>query len=218
MKPDSLRIEADSNEVRHLTMVGTVPGIAPLLAAARNGAGIGTLLCSGGGLLSWRAPGSETFGNPVDCSIDGQYVLCDGEDTHKFIRVEVHADYLVDGSQADVLLADVYNNDIGGPDIIASEAIAGNVRSSGLILRNTASSDFSRLVIWLDPASDARISISLDGETWSHPTNEDEGLEIPLLPSGQSVPFWTRRTIDAGEPASAAQLVFFHLAFDGLPN
>jgi hypothetical protein len=216
---DTLRIEVDSIDVRQLTAVGSIPGVVPLLVAATNGPGIGQLLSSDDGtLLSWRAPGSENFGEPVDCSTDGQYVLCDGEDTDKCVRVEVHGEYLVAGSQAAVLLADVYNNGVGGPDVSAAEAAAGDVLTSSLTLRNAASSDFSELAVWLDAAGDPHVEISLDGETWSQPQSEETGLAIATLAAAASVPIWMRRTIPAGQAVSAKQAVFFHLAFDGLSN
>lgn len=218
MNSDSLRIELDSVEVRHLSVVGTIAGVAPLLAAARNGPGIGQLQCVSEGLLAWRAPGSDAFGDAVDCSAGGVFVLWDSGDGGKWIRVDVHPSYLVAGETADVFLADRYNNEVAGPDVDASEAQAGDQRDYQLSLRNAGDSDMHDVAVWLDPSADARTSISLDGVAWASPTSENDGLAIPNLPAGDAIPLYLRRTVVAGEASNVRQLVFFRVAFDALPD
>ena len=93
MSADALHVTVDTVEVRHLAVVGTLPGVVPLLASARNGPGIGLMQSEGddGTWLSWRAPGSTLYGTAVHCSPDGTFLLCDGEDPDKWIRVDVYA-------------------------------------------------------------------------------------------------------------------------------
>ena len=214
MNADALRIEVDSVEVHHLTMVGTVPGVVPLLAAARNGSGIGKLLCGDPGtLLSWRAPGSETFGDAFDCSTDGTYVLCDGEDPDKWIRVSVRDEYAVAGSQADVLLADVYNNAIGGEDVTEEEAEAGCQTVWNLTLRNAGDEAISAVLVWCGAGCDPGTELSVDGTQWSRPTTEAEGVYIAQLDAGETAPLHVRRTIGAGETCDPKRLVHLDFAF-----
>lgn len=216
MNTDALRIEVASVEARHLTAVKTVPGVIPLLAAARNGPGIGQLLSGDdedGSLLSWRAPGSNAFGEAVQCSPDGVYVLCDGEAPDKWIRIEVHGDYLAVGSQAEVFLADVYNNAVAGDDVTADEAETGDVAVYTLALRNTSAAEITGVAAWVDPAAAAAIEISLDGATWSRPESEETALTLPPIPAESSATLYMRRTIAVGEASSPKSLVHLHFSF-----
>jgi len=217
MNADALKIESNAVEVQHLTVVGNVPGVVPLLAAARNGPGVGRLACAAGGLLSWRAPGSSAAGPEVDVSAGGTFVLTDGDDADRWIRVEVHTAHLAETAQAEVFLADRYNNAVAGPDVSAEEAAAGDVRNWSLSLRNTAKSDFHDLRVWLHAGCDPWIEIGLDGEHWSQPRNEEAALTVSLLPAGESATMWIRRAVPAGQPAHAKKLVKFNMIFDGLP-
>ncbi len=209
--PDLLRIEIDSVEVCHLTAVGTIPGIVVTLAAARNGPGLGALQ-NAAGSLSWRAPGSDTFGDPVDGSAGGTFVLCDGEDDDKWIRITVYQNFLESGSQADVALADRYNNGVAAADVTAEEASAGDVLDYSITLRNPANRPATDVSAWLDAACDPRTSLSLDGVAWSRPT-ESSTMAIPAIAAGESVPIYLRRTVAEGEPADPRQLVFLHFSF-----
>lgn len=206
---DALRIEVDSVEVRHLTAVGAPPGVVPLLAVARNGPGTGVLLC-GEDTISWRAPGSETFGEEVDCSADGQYVVCDGEDADKWIRVGVYADYFVSGSQADVRLAEVYNNAVAGDDVDAAEAAVGNVATFSISLVNASAGEIAGLAAWVDSETDASIEISADGVNWLRPESEEAALALLPIPAEDSIEFHLRRTITAGAASSTRLPVRLH--------
>jgi len=190
--------------------------VAPLLAAALNAPGTGRLRSEGDGTwLSWRAPGSATFGPAVHCPGDGDYVLTDGLDADKWIRVAVHADYLPEGAaEAEVFLADRYNNDVGGPDVSAAEAVAGDVEDYQLSLQNDGGQRLSNLRVWLDPTADARTSIGWNGVDFSAPTNEEEGLLRDLLEIDESVALHVRRTVPAEESSTPKELVHVHLAFD----
>ena len=215
MNADMLRIEIDSIDVRHLSAVGAIPGVVPLLAAARNGPGLGSLLSTGSTQLQWRAPGSRTFGGAVDCSADGEYVLCDGEDSDKWIRVDVLGDWLIAGSQSQVALSDRYNNGISGDDVIDTEALSGGQADYQLTLRNVSEDEaIWNLSIWMDSESDARTQISLDGESFSSPASIGESLVIASIGIGEMATLYVRRTVPAESVSTPKQLVHFHFDFD----
>ena len=240
---DALRIEVASVEVKHLVAVGTIPGVAVLAAAARNGPGIGRLRSTGDGtLLSWKAVGSSTFGPSVDCSANGSYLLEDGEDATKWARVQVYAAHLLAGPTASaVYLSDVYDNAVGHDDVIASEASAGNVETYTLAMKNAGQSTMFDVRVWLDDtggASGARgwrdllalllgwhsssgasarpyIEISDDNITWVQPTDEDTGLAFGELIGQQSTTLYVRRTTQAGTASSSRILSVLHWAWTG---
>ena len=215
MNADVLHIEADSAEVQHLTAVGTIGGVVPLLAAARNGPGIGLLQSSGDGtFLSWRAPQSDTFGEPVECSPDGTFVLADGDDPDKWLRIEVHGAYLVTGSQTEVFLTDRYNNDLGQADLSAAEAAAGDVLDYALTLRNTHTETLSDIRVWTAAAADARTEVSWDGVTYAAPHTEETGILLASLAAAATATLYVRRTVPAGQSSDPKQLVHLHVAYD----
>jgi len=214
---DALRIEIDSVEVRHLTAVGAIPGVVPLLAAARNGPGVGAIQCGSDGVsLTWRAPGSATFGSEIACSPDGTYILPDGEAPDKWLRVQVYGEYLNAGEQADVLLADVYNDGVAAADVTAEEAQVGDVLEYSLALRNATANSATNLRLWIDPAAETDTEISLDGVTWSRPTTEADGLCLAYLAGESSQTIYLRRTIAAGASSASRLRVHLHIRFDML--
>lgn len=114
---DSLRIEVGGVEDRSLAAVGAVFGTAILAAAGRNGPGRATLRYSAAG-LQWRAPGSATFGTAVPVASDGDFLVEDGEDKSKWVRVRAKAAKLPAGLvEAGILLGDRFGNAIGGDDV-----------------------------------------------------------------------------------------------------
>ena len=57
--------------------------------------GAGSLqIAAGGKSISWRAPGSATFGPKVDVSAGGDFVLIDGDDCDRWISVHIYAAFL----------------------------------------------------------------------------------------------------------------------------
>ncbi len=119
--PDALRMEVASVQAVHLVAVGTLDGVAIAHVAARNGPGTGYLAAdSTGSGLKWKAPGSSAYGETVDCSPGGGFVLPDGDDPEKFVRVAVIASRLPAGADAaQVLLRDVYDNAVSHDDVSA---------------------------------------------------------------------------------------------------
>jgi len=216
---DALRIRTASTEVVQLTAIGTIPGVAVLNAAARNGTGTARLRSSGetvGHLLCYRAPGSSTFGVPHRVEADGVYVLPDGEDPSKFVRVQVWTAYLAPGiAEGSVKLRDVFNNEIKADDVSAAEAAAGDVETTTLSLENDGGRILSQVKAWLDPSTE-NLEISSDGVAWSTPTGEASALGLADVPPDGSVTLHLRRTIAAGAPSDPEILNQLHLSFCGL--
>jgi hypothetical protein len=215
MIADAIRIESDSVEVHHLAAVGAVPGVVPLLAAAKNGPGVGVLSFNEDGtLLTWQAPGSSTPGDAVDCSADGNYVLTDGEDRDKWLRVEIHAAYCEPVRNANVLLSDRYNNGLSGRDTTAAEAAAGHVLEYSIALRNTHTERVSNLRVWIDSGGDDHTALSWDGVNWSLPYSYAAGVWRESIAPAATALLYLRRTIPAAESADPKQPVRLQFAFD----
>ena len=214
--PDSLRIESAAVEVPCLHVIGSIPGVIPLLAAARNGPGTALLASSQDGtVLHWRAPGSSTYGAGVRCPADGNYLLRDGEDACKWLRVQVDVSELADGPvEAAVTLTDRFGNAIASDDVSAAEASAGDVETYILTLENQSNTILSQLTVWIDP-NVSGIAIADDGATWVTPTARAAGLVLPDLLPAATDSLHLRRTITAGAESSGSVLTLLHFSFRG---
>ena len=217
-RADALRFKVGESEITHLIAAGGIPGVIVKQAAAKNGAGIGRLRSAGDGtLLSWKAPGSAVWGDAYHCHVDEQeYVLEDGEDHDKFVRVQIAADFLTPGSvEALVYLQEVYNNGIASDDVSAAEASAGDVETYQITMENVGSETLQKLVVWLDPGVSG-LEISENGSSWVNPTTEETALAFPDLPAGQTDILHVRRTIGAGAEPDPAVLSCLHARFVAL--
>jgi hypothetical protein len=203
-RADGLRFEASGEEIAHRGLVGTIPGVVILAAAAANPAGLGLLRSTGAGaILSWRAPGSDTFGPdvPVSAAADGEYLLEDGEDRNRWLRVYVYHEFLTPGAaQCRVMVRDLFGNAIASDDVSEAEALAGDVESWQITMVNELGRRIRGIRVWLDAAT-ADIEISEDGAAWVSPTTEAAGLAFPELAALGSDILHVRRTI-AAEAAS----------------
>ena len=95
---DSLRLEIGGSEVESTAAVSSLPGVAVLAAAGQHGPGTGLIRASETGeYLQFKASGSDTWGKYVYVPSDGEYILTDGEDRDKWVRVSVYNDYLAPG-------------------------------------------------------------------------------------------------------------------------
>lgn len=212
---DALRLKLSGVEVNQMLVVGAIPGVYPLAAAARNGTGTGTIQSTGDGtLLSWKAPGSATAGTPIPASVDGSYLLQDGVDLDKWLRVQVVAAYLVSAGSAQVTLRDSYNG-LGPDDVTAAEATAGSVETLEVTMSNDSGRGISRLVAWIDAAV-SDLEISDDGAAWVSPTSEAAGLAFPDLAAGATDIIHLRRTIGAAAGSDTGVLNHLHFAWQGL--
>jgi hypothetical protein len=210
---DALKIEPSGVLLESLQRLGEVPGVVIDRIAGRNGEGIGELTCIGADKgVGWKAPGSSRFGAAVVAAADGFYLLEDGEDASKWVRVYVYRDYLITGRTARVYLKDRYENRLGYDDITAGEATAGDVSSWTLELYNAGASTFHQFRVWIDAAVSG-LDISDDGASWVAPTTKETALELPDLGAGLADMLHLRRTIVAGAVADPKVLNRLHFAF-----
>lgn len=218
-RADALRLESSSVEIVHLNAVGTIPGVVVLAVAARNEPGTGTIRSEGEGkTLSWRAPGSETFGDAVTLTADGDVLLEDGEDNDKWIRIEVHFTELAPGPASEgVLLGDVYNNGVASNDVNANRASTGHVFTYAVSMQNDGPFTLENIVVWVDSAVSG-IEISDDGVVWVSPTTEGTALSFPDLPPINSQVLHIRRTIGSGASSDPVVLDLLHLRYDELSD
>ena len=180
--------------------------------SSRTCQGIGRARCCGSP-QSRQAPGGSQFGRPVLCDVDGDYLLRDGDDPDKYIRVQVlAADLLAGVNEARVILDDVYNNALAGDDVTAAEASAGNVESWALTLKNISNSILSQLRVWIDRDT-VNVEISDDGAAWVSPTDEGSALAFGDLLIGATTTLYVRRSIAAGAVADGGLLNCLHFIF-----
>jgi hypothetical protein len=212
MNADSLRISVAGAEVIHLTVAGTVPGVVPLLAAARNGPGVARLRTSAdAAAIAWQAPGAATWGEWVPVPADGEYHL-PAADLNCWLRVRVYTAHLVASAEAEVPLADRYTNAVAQADVTAEEAAAGDVLDYAPTLTNAGEAAMT-VRAWLDPAA-VGLEISADGLAWSAPTSESAAIAVATLAPEASAALHVRRTISSGAESDPRVLNLIHLVFD----
>jgi len=213
---DSLRIyNADPAEVASLELIGTLPGVRPLAVAGHCGPGAGRLK-SDGSRLAWKAPGSTAWGPWVAAESDGALLLEDGQSRSKWLRVHVHAAYLVDSYQEWVVrLTDRFNNGVGHLDVSAGRAQTGGSNTRTLTLANDGTAGIFNLVGWLDADVDY-LEISDDGSTWVAPTSEASGLALADIAPGDAITLHVRCTIPASSSSDGDVLNQLEFAFDAL--
>lgn len=212
---DALRVEKAAATVRMLHAVGTISGVAVAFVAARNEPGTGYLAAGPAGTtLAWKAPGSSTFGTYVDVSAGGTFVLEDGEDADMFVRVIVTATRLPSSAaEGQVLLQDVYENEISSDDVTAAEALAGDISTFTVDVQNDSPDGVPWCLVWVDAAVTG-IEISTDGISWSTPTNEASAIDLGPIAAAASVTLHLRRTIGAAAANDPAVLTELHMAFE----
>ena len=225
IRNDSIRFQLAGVEVQHLTAVGTIPGVVIVEAAARNMPGAGRLKSVGDGTsICWRAPGSSTFGVPERITPDpgGGFAdtlvqLEDGEDTTKYVRVQVYGSWLAkEPTEARVYLGDRYENAPGHDDVTAAEAAAGDVEIHSFDIANVNAVIISQLDVWLEPDTPFHLAIGTNGTSWVAPTTLDDALRMPDIPVGQKKPLFVRRTVQAAEPSDPQILTWIRTMFTAL--
>jgi hypothetical protein len=197
-------------------VIGTIPGVIPLLAAGRNGPGSARLASSGDGTyLRWRAPGSTVYGAPERCAADGNYLLRDGLDACKWLRAQVDASELASGARETVVtLVDRFNTAIASDDVSAAEATAGDVEDHTVTLKNQGNKILSWLKVWIDPVV-VSLQMADDGATWVSPTNKSSALTLPDLAVAGTDVLHIRRTITAGASFDGGLLNHLHFSWRG---
>lgn len=216
---DALRWTVFAAESHQLVRVGSIAGVVPLAVASRCGPGTAAIRSGPNGIeLSFRAPGSQTWGVAVDCAADGSYLLEDGEDLSKWLRVQVYADHLPSGpTEASVRLADRLQGDnytLGMTDIAAADAASGKSEQLSYQLTNVSGVGLSNVRIWLDAA--VQYLEIQDGAGWVTPTDEQNALVLGDIAPGSYASVTLRRTIPAGSGSDPDVLNYIHVSFDGV--
>ncbi len=211
--PDALVFTLAGTDLVFEYSLGTIPGVIVIFAAGRNGAGAGMLAYLADGTLQYRAPGSDTFGKPVDVSVGGAWIVCDGEDVDKFLRVTVVPAKLPPHAfSAQVLMQVAADNGLGGADVDAAAAAAGQITSWAIGVRNASTKGVHRLLLWIRSGITG-YEISPDNATWTAPTSEGTALALGSIAAGATSLFYLRRTIAAGAPANIELPSLFDCSF-----
>lgn len=219
---DALRLTLiASSDIVHLDVFGTIPGVyiagstgtglTPV--AALNGVGTGHIKGDGRN-IQWKAPGSSQYGPLVNAAVDnGVYMLEDGDDRDKWIKIIVHGDFLAAILVEDkVLLNDLWNNQISLDDVTSGEAAAGDITTYQVGMDNDSPKTLFDLVVWLD-ASVSDITISEDNAVFVSPTTEATALAFPDLAAAGSDILYIKRTIGAGASSDPDILNHFHFRY-----
>ncbi len=155
--PEKIREDAvilrdmEGVEAQSVRWVGTVPGVAVIFVSWENGVGKGILKSVGSNnIFAWKAPGSDTFGSTVNCSVDGNYILEDGEDQSKYIRIGVYNDYLSTSPvSTNIYIECRYETLLSGEDVEYDEALNGDDSWWSAELYNQSETDVLDLKLWM---------------------------------------------------------------------
>jgi hypothetical protein len=213
---DALRLQVGASNVQHLALIGTIRGVTPLAVAGRCGEGTGSIRSFGSPprRFAFRAPGSSTWGEEVTVGSTGDYLLEDGDDTNKWLRVRIDLAWLADvPAEARVFLRDRYN-ELGPDDVTSSEASAGSVETLTVTCANVGSHRLASLKAWLEVGVSG-IELSPDNVAWSAPTSEGAGVALGNVEAGLTVPLYLRRTITAGAASAAKVLNQINFSWEG---
>ena len=211
----------DTTEIKLLAKFGTLSGVTIEFVSGLNGPGYGSLRASGdGSALSWRAPGSPTYGAAVTFGGDATRILLDGADSDKYIRVAVtHSRLARSPGVAAIRAADIWGNEIGIEDLDASEATAGKVSTQTITLENQASNTgLVDSTNWLSPQAVASgFEISHDNSNWFSPVSDAEAqatIGTRTIAASATAPLYVRRTVGAGASSEARGMASVFCSWD----
>lgn len=221
---DGVRLQLSGADCISMRVVGALAGIAVLAAGARNGPGTGRIIASAGGYLAWQAPNSATPGTPQPVSsIDGPYLLEDGDDVTKWIRVQVYNAFLPTAGEARIFIADTYAVDVPGVgvgDIDAATAATGTLETTQFALKNVSPVRVDNIKLWIDRSGvqSRGVTVSSDGITYVNPGSEVAGnvLLLGSLAPGASVSVWMQQTIAVAATFDPGRLNILQFGWDGL--
>lgn len=214
-------LESGGGSYASQTVIGTIPGVIVTGAAGLCGTGIGYLRSTGdGSWLSFKAPGSDVWGEPTHVTESGGWLLEDGEDAKKWLALSVFVGHLLPGpTEAQIVIVDAYENSVSGADVTAAEAAAGDVVDREVSVGNFSDCTIYDVRIWLNPSADGSsyLELSADGVDWYAPTSEDDPDVIDLgdIVSFGSAPLHIRRTIPSAEPANQGLLAYICGSWNG---
>jgi hypothetical protein len=228
---DQLRFEG-VHDAEHfgLYTFGTVPGVSVTLASENNGPGIGHLRYRQGS-LSWKAPGSATFGPDQNVAAGGEWIVVDGDDGNKFLRVSAFPAFLPVSDTSAAVRMKVRP----GVWVVPTAFLVvngGRVRTAGVppytaqgyqrLYNRSTSTNLTNVRAWLEAGAGFNdyltISDSASGP-WVAPVTELTGLALAAIPKGNTSPVSLHWQIDVpgGEPPSAAHPIVVNLSWDGPP-
>lgn len=157
----------------HMDAAGTLAGVRIVRASMSNGPGQARLRAAGldGKYLQWRAPGSATWGLPVDCGSDGEQMLEDGEDRNRYAVIDITAARLEPGETV-VQLADPYNHALQPLDVTALQASAGGDVGAHLVnITNFGTAPIVDPRLWI-ASTPGTMWVRAPGGTYVQPTSE----------------------------------------------
>jgi len=212
---DALRIQQSSADLLSMKTVGTLAGIVVLCAAARNGPGLGFLESTPDG-ITWTAPGSSTPGQPQDAWAGGTFLIEDGEDASKWLRVQTYAGYLPTSSAQQITILDAYNA-LGPTDVSAANASAGITETNQYQLKNVSANTITSVLLWIDAAV-IDISVSQDGTNYYTPTSNVDAhvMSWASIASGATVTLWVKRIIPSSSTFDPSILNLFQYQWNGI--
>jgi hypothetical protein len=221
-KADALRIESGGSAVKTLQSIRTVPGVDIMHVGGIHKPGLGMIRVStDGNFLQYKAPGSSSWGVYAPIPADGDYLVLDGDDRNYFVRVTVHADYIIEQSESPVIIKDVYENELGYDDITNSEASSGHVDSYNVTLKNEGTWTITQLYAWINEAV-SYMEISDNGISYVSPTGSakakpSSALSLANISPGDSITFHLKRTIPASTSYDPKVRTIIHWSFMGSP-
>jgi len=143
---------------------------------------------------------------------DGEYLLEDGEDIGRFLRIEAVQSFLKPQAMASrVYLKEVYLNGFAQQDVTAHPTTFQFVVYS-VTMKNYSPHTLKKLLIWVDPDSDVSISSTALGP-WSNPKTEAAGTSFPDLVSGGTDLLYLRVGVSAASNAYAKILNHIHARY-----
>jgi hypothetical protein len=199
-RADALRIVYQPGVFDRLTgflkCVGTIPGVAPIAAAGLCGGGIAAIASHNDGMdLCFRAPDSGTFGALVRCDSDGDYMLEDGEDKNKWLRIKSRAAFLSPTPQQARVFLKIEDGEM------VTEKAPSTVTSLNLQLQNVSSQTLENVRVWC-PTPDTTFNLTgLDVAA----ADEASSLLVGALAVGGVKDLGMKLTVLVGaDPAAAA--------------
>ena len=213
---DALDTWGETAEFTSLHWYGAIAGIRPILFSGLNGVGVGRLRINPSGEVSWKAPGSATYGPGVlAINEDATVVLEDGEDPGKYVRVEISHDYVIGQGEATITLTDVFDNALSSVDVAAAEASAGDTLVVSVYLKNVSTNSLEDIRVWIEDGT--YYTISLDGVNYYAPDSESHSdvLYSASLAAGASLRVYAKREIPGSTGFQPTMLIHLGYSWNG---
>lgn len=218
-RSDAVHLESAGADAGPLRVVGTLPGMYIFAASTLNGTGHGLLIAGvhSDGVtptVAWQAPGSSTPGAPCPLTGEAAFLVEDGEDPDKWVRVYAYPAYCGTSGEAKVFFKVGYNA-LGPSDVTAGDAAAGLVITTTFTLKNYSFYPVTNVKLWIyaDPA----VQVSKDNISFFAPTDETDPnvLVWSSIAAGASANVYVKRTISASTAFDPARLVELRFAWTG---